>query len=177
MIQYANVLRRLVAYWIDISIGFVILVAALQLVFFVPLRRFFIEPEIWFRSGWNTEVYTLLTISLPIWLYFILFEISPSQATIGKRFLRLQTVDANSNNKISWKQSLVRTLFKLLPWELAHFTNNIPIPMWYDPSPSIRIGFIVVSLLVILYLVLAILTPNRQSLHDLIAKTVVILKD
>ncbi len=174
--RYANIFRRLLAYCIDILLVYVILVAALQLILFAPIRQFFIESEDWFRSGWNTEVYALLTISIPIWLYFILFEISPWQATIGKHLLKLQTVDFSTKNKISLKQTIVRTFFKLLPWEIAHFTNNVPIPMWYDTNPSLRIGFIIVPLLVILYLVLAILTPNRQSLHDLIARTVVTFK-
>ena len=176
MMRYASIFRRIFAYWIDILLVFVILVAALQFLIFVPLRQLFIESEDWFMSGWNSEAYTLLTISLPIWLYFILSEISPWQATIGKHLLRLQTVDITTNNKISLKQAIVRTFFKLLPWELAHFTNNIPTPMWYEPNASLRIGFIVVPLLVILYIVLAIFTPNRQSLDDLVAKTVVIFK-
>lgn len=176
MMQYANIFRRILAYCIDILFVYVFLVAALQLIFFAQIRQLFIASEDWFRSGWNTEVYSLLTISLPIWLYFILSEISPWQATIGKHLLKVQTVNINTKNKISVKQSILRTFFKLLPWEIAHFTNNIPAPMWYDPNPSLRIGFIIVPLLLILYLVLAILTPARQSLHDLISRTVVIIK-
>jgi uncharacterized RDD family membrane protein YckC len=172
--RYANVFRRILAYWIDILLVFVTLVVALQLLVFVPLRQLFITSEDWFRSGWNTEAYTFLTISLPIWLYFILAEISPWRATAGKHVLKLKTVDNATGNEISWTQAVVRTFFKLLPWELAHFANNIPVPMWYDPNPSLRIGFIVVPLLVILYLVLAFITPRRQSLDDLAAKTVVI---
>jgi uncharacterized RDD family membrane protein YckC len=177
MTQYATIFRRLLAYWIDILLVFAVLVAGIQLLLLVPLRQTFIGSEDWFRSGWNTEAYTFLTISFPVWLYFILLEISPWQATVGKRLLKLQTVDSATRSKISLKQAVVRTFFKLLPWELAHFTNNIPVPMWYDPNPTLRIGFIIVPLLVIFYLALAIFTPKRQSLDDIAAKTVVIFKN
>ena len=90
--KYATIFRRIIAYLINCMLVFVILVTALQIAFFVPIRRIFIGSEDWFRSGWNTEAYTLLTISLPIWFYFILCEVSPWQATVGKRLLKLQTV-------------------------------------------------------------------------------------
>lgn len=174
MIKFATVFRRIIAYLLDCLLVFAILVVALQLVIFVPLRHIFIGSDNWFMSGWNTEAYTLLTISLPIWLYFILSEVSRWQATIGKRFLKLQTVDVTTKSKISLGQAVVRTIFKLLPWEIAHFTNNIPTPMWYVSNPTFRVGFAIVPLLVILYIVLAYATQNKQSLHDLIAGTVVI---
>ena len=172
----ATIFRRLVAYLIDIMVVFLLLVSLLQLAVFVPLRHFVIGSEDWFRSGWHTEAYTWLTISLPVWLYFILFEISPWKATPGKRLLRLQTVDVSSGGRIGFFRSLLRTAIKLLPWELAHFTNNIPIPMWYDPHPAFRIGFAVVPLLVLTYLLVARLTPHRQAPHDLAAGTVVIFQ-
>ena len=172
--KYATILRRVIAYLLDCLFVFVFLVTALQFTILVPIRHLFIGSENWFQTGWNTEIYTLLTISLPIWLYFILTEISPWQATIGKHLLKLQTVDATAKKQITLKQAVVRTFIKLLPWEIIHFTNNIPMPMWYDPNPTLRIGFIVVPMLVILYIVLASVTPNKQSLHDLVAETVVI---
>lgn len=172
--KYATVFRRTISYLIDCLLVFVILVTVLQLMLFVPIRHLVIGSDNWFKSGWNTEAYTLLTISLPIWLYFILSEVSPWQATIGKHLFQLQTLDITTKKPISLKQAVVRTIIKLLPWEIAHFTNNIPTPMWYDPNPTFRFGFVIVPLLVILYIVLASVTQNRQSLHDLIARTVVV---
>ncbi len=174
MIKYATVFRRIIAYLLDCLVAFAVFVVSLQLIIFVPLRHIFIGSENWFMSGWNTEAYTLLTISLPIWLYFILFEISSWQATVGKRFLKLQTVDVITKSKISLRQAIIRTIIKLFPWEIAHFTNNIPTPMWYASNATFRLGFAIVPLLVILYIVLAYVTQNKQSLHDLIARTAVI---
>lgn len=172
--KYAPIFHRIVAYLIDCVLAFVVFVTALQFVIFIPIRNTLFNSDVWFRSGWNTEIYTLLTISLPIWLYFILCELSPWQATVGKRILKLQTLDFATNHRISLIQAIVRTVIKLLPWELAHFTNNIPMPMWYDPNPSFRVGFAIVPLLIILYICVAQFAPTKQGLHDLAAKTVVI---
>jgi uncharacterized RDD family membrane protein YckC len=174
LMKYATIFRRVAAYLLDSLFVFIFLVTALQFMILVPIRHLFIGSEKWFQTGWNTEAYTLLTISLPIWLYFILTEVSPWQATIAKHLFKLRTVDPTTKNQITLKQAVVRTGIKLLPWEIAHFTNNIPTPMWYDPNPTLRIGFIPVPMLVILYIVLASVTPKKQSLHDLAAKTVVI---
>jgi uncharacterized RDD family membrane protein YckC len=143
----------------------------------VPIRQLLIDSENWFRSGWNAELYTLITISLPTWLYFSSFEASPWQATLGKRLLKLETLEKGSRDRLSFLQAFVRTLIKLAPWEIAHLTNNLPVPLWYDPDPGFRAGFILVPVLVVIYIVVAFVTPDRQSVHDLLAKTIVIRSD
>jgi uncharacterized RDD family membrane protein YckC len=127
----APVIRRIVAYLIDCLIVFGVFVLLLQFALFIPIRSTLFDSAEWWRSGWRTEIYTLLTISLPAWLYFILMEISPWRATLGKRIFGLQAVSALSKDRLSFGQSVLRTLIKLLPWELAHLTNNLPTPMWY----------------------------------------------
>jgi uncharacterized RDD family membrane protein YckC len=173
--KYGTIFRRLVAYFIDILVVFLLVVSLLQLAVFVPLRHFVIGSEDWFHSGWHTEVYTWLTISLPVWLYFILFEKSGRKATPGKLLMKLQTMDLRTGSWIGFLQSLLRTFIKLLPWELAHFTNNIPVPMWSDPHPSFRVGFVIVPLLVLAYIAVARFTPRKQAPHDLAARTLVVL--
>jgi len=174
--NYSNLFRRILAYLIDCLLAFLLFVVIIQFAIFVPLRQFVSITNDWFASGWKTELYTVLTISLPIWLYFIIFEVSPWKATIGKRILGLQTLDAVSKRKITIFQAILRTIIKLLPWEIAHFTNNIPIPMWYDNNPQLRPGFLIVPILVVVYLVVIQLTYNHQGIHDLIAKTIVTQK-
>ena len=172
--KYASIVRRVIAYLIDSVLVFVVFIMLTQTFFFGPVRPLVIGSENWFRSGWNTELYTLLTISFPTWLYFSLFEFSSWQATPGKRLLKLKTLDQLGGNRLTLFQAVIRTLVKLAPWEIAHLTNNLPVPMWYDPTPGFRIGFIVVPVLILFYVGLAFATQNKQSLHDLIAKTVVI---
>jgi uncharacterized RDD family membrane protein YckC len=170
----ASIPRRILAYLIDSLFAFLVFVVAAQLLGFVPLRPLLIGSEDWFRSGWNAQIYTLLTMSLPTWLYFALTEISPWGATLGKHLLKLKTVTKATQGKMTLLQSLVRALVKLLPWEMAHLANNLPVPMWYDPDPGFRIAFLLSPLLVSVYIALAFLTKERQSLHDLAARTVVL---
>lgn len=173
--DFSNISRRSLAYLIDslLAFGFYVLT---QRWIFVPLRGFLFGSDEWFASGLKTELYTLVTISLPIWLYFTLTEVSGWQSTIGKKWLKLQTIDAASRERIFFWQSFLRTVIKLLPWEVAHLAANLPVPMWYDPEPGFRLGFILSPVLLVLYISLAVLSSNRQSLHDMIAKTLVVVR-
>ncbi len=170
--KIASVLRRVFASLVDSVIVFLVFVILLQLLVFVPLRSKVIDAN-WFLSGWNTEIYTLLTMSLPVWLYFSLFELSPWKATPGKRLLGLQTLSLAGAAGLTFGRSLLRTLIKLLPWEIAHLTNNIPVPMWYATNPGFRIGFALVPVLILVYLAVAQSSPKKQALHDLAAGTIV----
>jgi uncharacterized RDD family membrane protein YckC len=171
--RYASITRRSIAYLIDSLLVFVVFVVVAQRFLFVPVRQLVLGSDDWFRSGWNTELYTLLTISLPTWLYFTLSETSSWQGTIGKRLLRLRTLDAMGGERVPLGRAFLRTLLKLAPWEIAHLTNNLPVPMWYDPDPGFRIGFVVVPVLAVIYLIVASVTQHKQGPHDLAARTVV----
>ena len=107
------------------------------------------------------------------WLYFTLIEQSARQATFGKRLFHLQIAHV-TGSRIGFWRALLRTVVKLLPWELTHVTLLIPVPMWWDPSPGFRVGLIVVYLLIGIYLGVMFLNRRRQSIHDLVLNTVVI---
>ena len=146
----------------------------LQTFLFLPLRQRLIGSDEWLMAGGvPLEIYTLLTISLPTWLYFAWSEQSRRQATIGKRVLRLIVTDIGGN-RIGFGRAMVRTVIKLLPWEISHLTVNLPTSIMYEPNPRFRFGFVVVFALLVLYPALILLTRRRQSLHDLIAKTIVL---
>lgn len=63
---------------------------------------------------------------------------------------------------------------KLLPWEIAHISNNLPEPIWYLDEPEFRIGFVAVGLLMAIYVALVGLHNRKQGLHDMIARTVIL---
>jgi uncharacterized RDD family membrane protein YckC len=172
--KYSNVLRRGVAFLVDSLLVYFIFVVVIQNLLFLPLRRMIFGSDDWFRVGWYTEAYTLLTISLPTWLYFVLSETAPWRATLGKRLLNLQTLDVENQDRITCQQAFTRTIIKLLPWEIAHLTNNIPTPMRYDPDAGFRFGFLVVPVLVVIYLVMVASNKNGRGIHDWVAKTVVV---
>lgn len=146
----------------------------IQSLILLPLRTFILGSDEWLKAGGFTlEAYTLVTISFPAWLYFALCEQSARQATVGKRVFGL-IVRGVAGDRIGFGRGLLRAVIKLLPWELAHLTVNLPTSMWYEPEPEFRAGFIVVYALLVIYPALVLLTRRRQSLHDLVAKTVVV---
>ena len=173
--EYVGLPIRSIAYLIDSAIAFGFF-AATQLLIFTPVRKALGLGEQWFYSGVHTELYTLLTVSLPIWLYFALSEQSSWQATVGKRLLKVKVFSTTSQRRIRFSESLLRTFVKLLPWEIAHLSNNLPEPLWYASQPEFRVGFVAVGVLMGLYIAMVALTKKRQGLHDLLARTV-ILKD
>ena len=169
----SGIVFRGLAYLIDCVCAFVIFAIA-QLLIFLPARNAIGISDQWFRSGINTEVYTLLTISAPVWLYFSLMESSRWQATIGKRLLGLCVIDAASSSKVSFGQAALRTVIKLAPWELAHIGNNLPDPIWYAEDPSFRIAFVFSGLLMAGYMAWISLSGRRRGVHDLVTGTLVI---
>lgn len=172
--KLARIHKRIFAYLIDTLLVYLVFVVVTQNLVFVPIRQMIDGSDQWFLSGWKTEFYTLLTISLPTWLYIGLSEITPWQATVGKRIFKLQTLDEVSHRRMTITQTIIRTIIKMLPWEIAHLTNNFPVPIWYDPNPGFRVGFVLVPLLATIYLFLGLFTKHKQSLHDLIANTIVV---
>jgi hypothetical protein len=114
----------------------------------------------WFQSGVRTELYTLATVSIPTWCYFACFESSGWRGTPGKRLMRLQVVPVNPVAQFGLSRYVLRAVLKLLPWELAHLANNLPVPIWYDPNPGFRWVFLASGALMLFY-VAAILRSAR----------------
>lgn len=171
---YAGFLPRGFAYLIDCAVVFV-LFAATQLLIFTPAREAVGIGWDWFQSGLHTQLYTLATISLPAWLYFALCEGSSWRATVGKRLVKLRVgLGAQEGARIRFSRALARTIVKLLPWELAHLTHNLPTPMLLVEEPGFRLGFIAVGVLMGLYVASVLLHKKKQGPHDLIAGTVVV---
>jgi len=59
-------------------------------------------------------------------------------------------------------------------FEIGHLSFLFPTPLFEEPKPSLRVGFVILIALMVLYFVLTLITPCRQSLHDLLAKTLVV---
>ncbi|OQA21742.1 MAG: RDD family protein [Chloroflexi bacterium ADurb.Bin360] len=166
---YPSVWRRICAYLVDYGLLFGVLIP-LQLLLYRVGRGF---PYNLLQNGLQIELWIWLSVSLPAWLYFALSESSPRQGTFGKRLLGLQVADLQGD-RIGFGRALLRTVIKLLPWELTHLSLMLPVPMWWDPQPTLRPEIVGVYALVGVYLVTLFLNPRRQSVHDLVARTVVV---
>ena len=164
------VLARGFAYLIDCCFAF-LLVALTQIVFFSPLRSVAGMTGDWFHAGINTQLHTLATISISVWMYFAVLESSGWQATVGKRITGLKVGDSISHSKIGLLRAVFRTIGKLLPWELAHIGNNLPTPIWYTDSPEFRIAFAFSGLLLAAYILVMFTNSGRRTIHDILVST------
>jgi uncharacterized RDD family membrane protein YckC len=169
--NYAGVVRRLLAYFVDAALLFIafplILGAVCALIFYLTIGFD------WMQNGLLFWVYVFSTVSIPFWLYYSLCESSAKQATFGMRLLGLQVADTDGK-RIGFGRALLRTVIKLLPFELNHLVLFLPKPIWSDPTPGFRFGLVVVYGLMIVYIATMFFTHRKQSVHDLVTGTVVV---
>ncbi len=59
-------------------------------------------------------------------------------------------------------------------FEIGHLSFLLPTPLFAESDPPFRVGFAILLVLMAFYFVLTLITPRRQSLHDLIVKTLVL---
>ena len=174
LVKNQIIYRRIAAYFIDVTLlTFVVQGAQWGLSALTGGQPFAYFEAV--NSGGLIYAWILATVSLPIWLYFILSERSIHKATIGKRLLGLQVISENES-KASTGQLISRTVLKLLSWEIFHLTFMFPVPLLADPTAAFRPGFIVGFLVLALYVLVMFRTAPGQSIHDLIAKTAVVTK-
>jgi len=166
---YASLWARIAAYSLDIILLFIGIMASQAL--FRPINPLLGTTA---RSrGWQLHLWVYGTVSLPILLYFVLCISSKWQATIGMRWLGIK-VTSLSGEPIGIGLVVLRSLVMLIPFELNHIVMFHPTPIWNDPNPGFRYGFIVTSVLIIVYLAAVLLTEHHQSIHDLVVNTIVV---
>lgn len=167
-------LRRIWAYCLDCLLAFTAIMLLLQGAILSPIRPFFGIETSWFQDSGNLALYVWTTISLPIWLYFILFESSSWQGTPGKRWLGLRVGKLPDAKRLTLWEALLRTGCKLLPWELAHLGVIFPTPMYFEENPSTR-AFTWIGLgLMMLYVGSLVVRSPRRCLYDYVLGTAVV---
>lgn len=156
------------AYWLDF-VFLALLLLGLQWFLYKVTSGF---PFLYFRKGYEIEIWVLVSMSFPVWLYFMYYELYQQQ-TIGKRLLRLIVTNQNGT-KIRIHQALIRTFIRLLPWELTHIILLIPIPWWSIEKPQNLYLIYVPNLIMLVYIGVLFATKGEKGVHDYIAKTSVI---
>ena len=183
-LEPAGFVRRASAFLLDILVAGVLLVLLLQLVL-DPLRVA-LGPG-WARVGWFYLPYALLTISLPMWLYFAGYESGARGATPGKRWLRI-AVTSTAAAPLTFGRALLRTVLKLLPFETAHLFVALPANPFIDPlsgqlvipaldtmGASVLTGLLLALLLLGAWVFTVMLHPDGRGPHDLLAHSFVVL--
>ena len=110
---------------------------------------------------------------LPTGLYLALTEAGVSQGSLGKRLMGLQVVLDQDGGRPSSGRVILRTVVKLLPWQLGHLAVtrmnlNVPYPAVIYPT---YVGSLAVPATSVL---LALRDPAGRALHDRIAGTRVV---
>jgi len=164
------ILRRTTAYFIDCIICFSAVMLVIQWLLLSNIRPYLGITDDWFRDSLNMEIYVLLTISIPVWLYFSYLDTSRAGGTFGKRWLGLKLVSADGE-PLGFIKVLGRTILKLLPWEIAHLGVIFPTPLYYEEHGDVRLlSYIGIALFVIYFLSILQDRKNR-SLYDRICHT------
>ena len=88
------------------------------------------------ENPWTAQLIGLLTMTVPVTLYFALAESSAWQASLGKRLLGL-VVASETGERLSFGPALLRNAIKFVPWEFGHtvaqqaaFSGEGPFPDW-----------------------------------------------
>lgn len=103
-------------------------------------------PITYLISYFKLEIYVNFIYFIILWLYYSLLESSKLQGTLGKYILKIKVVDYNYN-KINFNKATLRYISTLLS------------------SMLLFIGYLMI-----------IFTKKKQTLHDIISKTLVIRK-
>jgi uncharacterized RDD family membrane protein YckC len=158
-------IRRAAAYVVDIVLLFLILFPVGQLL------RFAIGWKPASPTGLEVWLASAVNISLPTWIYFILSDSSARGATVGKRLFGLRVARV-SDGSIGMGRALGRNAVKLLPWETTHLSA---FAFSAEPGVSLDfgqlIGLTIANVLIVVYLVVALCSGGRRSVHDYIAGT------
>ncbi len=160
-------LKRPIAYFID----FIIVCSACILPQLIVFWLFNGVPFKYFNQPYHVYFWVLFTVSFPVWLYFILQEMSIRQSTIGKRIMYLKVTD-EANLRISKEKSFIRTFVKLLPWEITHVGL---LPIYFSQASNISIGLYLANGLILIYIIYFIIKKGKTAIHDILSKTKVVL--
>lgn len=171
--SYKFAFRRFVAYMVDfIFLAIIILVFQFALSY---LTGFPSSKHL--KNSWQIYAWVLVSISLPVYLYFIISERSGKQATLGKNIWKIK-IGSRNGGVISTRQSILRNLIKIaIPWEMTHISILFPRPLFYADDPSIPFGIYLVDIILLLYLLVFILTKGKMTIHDYLSNTRAIFKN
>lgn len=161
------ILRRILAAIIDYAI-----ITVYGLILFV-ITYIIDPPELGAVSG---QIVGFLSLTLPVVLYFILFEKSDAQGSIGKQIsgLKVSSKDLLKNSRI-----VLRNVLKFLPWEIAHTgihwmfyyeRHGISNPFW------IWILLIVPQAIALIYFISIFWSKGKSSMYDWASGTIIIVK-
>lgn len=99
------------------------------------------------ENPWAAQAIGLLTMTVPVTLYFALCEGSAWRASLGKRALGL-VVSRETGERLPLRSALLRNAVKFVPWECGHtlaqqavFSGDGGLPAWvWGPAAVALVG-------------------------------------
>lgn len=167
--SYAGFSKRLKAFLYDylLILGYIVTLSLASIGIF-RLTNYLGVPLHWPQNLRLQDATAFLILILPVILYFTWHESSPKQATWGKRKVGLIVVD-KVGNRLTKSRTFLRSLLKLLPWQLAHtsiFQINSLSSTSTELSPIVIIGFSLAYGLIFFYIFSIILSRDHRSPYD-----------
>jgi uncharacterized RDD family membrane protein YckC len=168
--QDATIGNRTLAFALDYLI--IVLYLAILILFGILVGQMFPSGvSFLFGNAFTAQATGFVLLTLPIGLYFALFE--ARSWTLGKRQRGLKVLRLNGQT-LGLSLSFKRTALKLLPWELSH-TCIWQLRFEQLPSGVIVAGFILVWVLVGANILSLLTSDRRQTLYDKILGIVVVV--
>lgn len=175
----ASITKRLKAFGFDYLFicVYIILLAGLSMGI-IQIGGYLGYSLSWPDNPFLADLIAFLTLVLPVMLYFTLQESSSAQATWGKRKAGIRVVDEN-NTRLKPIHAFVRSLVKLIPWQIAH-TCLFHIPGWpfavSTIPPAVIAGFVLVYVLIGIYIACALISKQNRTPYDWAAGSYVVEK-
>lgn len=171
--SYGRLRARIFAFAIDYIVIAIYLIVLITLSLIVNSVFPGITQQL-FNNPVSSHITGFFILTLPVLLYFALFESSSWQGTWGKRRQHLKVIQTNGE-RLTRPRALGRNLLKFIPWELAHACIWQISFSEQEPSLVITAGFILVWILVGANIVSLWISPRNQTLYDWIAGTYVVI--
>ncbi len=169
-LEPANIIRRGAAFLLD---SLLILVFAL----FVLLLSIGVDSIIPFHAKMEQSylfrhAISLVTLTLPVILFFTALEKGKHRATPGKKWMEIKLSETGERSSC-----LLRNILKFLPWEIAHTTYHL-YPDFFLTGEITGIGEVfgisLSYLLMLIYIATVLFRRDKKAPHDLISGTQVI---
>jgi uncharacterized RDD family membrane protein YckC len=99
------------------------------------------------ENPWTGQAIGVLSMTVPVTLYFALCESSAMRASLGKRMLGL-VVTRETGGRLLFGAALLRNAVKFVPWEFGHtvaqqaaFSGEGGLPAWvWGPAAVALVG-------------------------------------
>lgn len=170
---YATIRRRVLSYCVEVFvlfIGVLVLQGVILLLGLNPLVNALSRGESFSKALYH--LWLSGTVDLPLLLYYTFTLSSPRQATLVMRRFGLR-VARTDGATVGLGRALLRSLVMLIPFEVNHI-----FLVWFSTPEGIptqlAAQYAVVFSLIGLYVLAAFRSPQRQSIHDRIAGTVIV---